>query len=80
MIDWGSLDTTRTERGAGVRVDVVRLAGNPDRVRHPFFHLVPVVDDGCGDAYDIQTVAAHEIGHVFQFDHVTNRWQRTTPK
>jgi hypothetical protein len=27
---------------------------------------------GASGAYDIQSVAAHEIGHVLQFDHVTN--------
>ena len=27
---------------------------------------------GAAGAYDIQSVAAHEFGHVFQFDHVTN--------
>ena len=27
---------------------------------------------GASGAVDIQTVAAHEIGHVLQFDHVTN--------
>ena len=25
---------------------------------------------GASGAYDIQSVAAHEIGHVIQFDHV----------
>ena len=27
---------------------------------------------GAASAYDIQSIAAHEIGHVLQFDHVTN--------
>ena len=27
---------------------------------------------GASGAYDIQSVAAHEIGHAIQFDHVTN--------
>ena len=31
---------------------------------------------GASNAYDIQSVAAHEIGHVLQFDHVTNQSKR----
>ena len=27
---------------------------------------------GASGTYDIQSIAAHEIGHVLQFDHVTN--------
>jgi predicted Zn-dependent protease len=35
-----------------------------------------VVETRAPDAYDIQSVAAHEIGHVLQFDHVTNQSKR----
>ena len=35
------------QRGARVRGNVVRRAGKPGRVRHPFQHRVQVVDDGC---------------------------------
>jgi hypothetical protein len=31
---------------------------------------------GASDAYDIQSVGAHEIGHAIQFDHVTNSSKR----
>ena len=27
---------------------------------------------GASSAVDVQTIAAHELGHVLQFDHVTN--------
>ena len=35
-----------------------------------------MVDDRRLRAYDIQSVAAHEIGHAIQFDHVTNSSKR----
>ena len=35
--------------------------------------------NGASDAFDIQSVAAHEIGHVLQFDHVRTRRSATTP-
>ena len=33
---------------------------------------------GAAGAFDIQSAAAHEIGHILQFDHVTNRRSTTT--
>ena len=46
--------------------------GNPVETDIRFSTAVKWTTTGASGTYDIQSVAAHEIGHVLQFDHVTN--------
>ncbi len=73
VVDWGSLEndqdcsqalactfTWYNDKGAPVESDLRFNTGYKWSTT------------GASNAYDIQTVAAHEFGHVLQFDHVTN--------
>ena len=46
--------------------------GNPVESDIRFSTDVKWSTTGASGTYDIQSIAAHEIGHVLQFDHVTN--------
>ena len=54
----------------------LRRKGNPVETDIRFSTAVKWSTNGASGAYDIQSVAAHEIGHVLQFDHVTNSSKR----
>ena len=73
VVDWGSLKndqycstaiactfTSYDEKGIPIESDI------------RFNTAYTWSTTGAGDALDIQSVAAHEIGHALQFDHVTN--------
>jgi len=77
VIDWGSLENDQDCNGAlactGTWYDE---QGNPVESDIRFNTAFKWSTEGASDAYDIQSVAAHEIGHVLQFDHVTNQSKR----
>ena len=50
--------------------------GNPVETDIRFSTAVKWSTTGAAGSYDIQSVAAHEIGHVLQFDHVTDSAKR----
>ena len=64
LLDSGALACT------GTRYDE---RGNPVESDIRFNTAFKSSTTGASEAYDIQSVAAHEIGHVLQFDHVTNQ-------
>ncbi len=73
VIDWGSLkndqDCNMALACTGTWYD---QQGNPIESDIRFNTAFKWSTSGASGAYDIQSVAAHEIGHVLQFDHVTN--------
>ena len=78
-VDWGGLKNDQNCSGAlACTVIAYDEQGNPAeadvRFNSEFFEWSTTVH--ARDAYDIQSVAAHEIGHVIQFDHVTNSSKR----
>jgi hypothetical protein len=77
VIDWGNLEDDQDCSGAlacaGTWYDE---QGNPVESDIRFNTAFKWSTKGASDAYDIQSVAAHEIGHVLQFDHVTNQSKR----
>ena len=76
-IDWGSLENDQDCNGALACTQTwYGRRGNPVESDIRFNTADKWSAKGASGAYDIQTVAAHEFGHVFQFDHVTNDEKR----
>jgi len=77
VVDWGSLENDQNCAGAlacaGTWYDE---QGDPIESDIRFNSELKWSTKGASDAYDIQSVAAHEIGHVLQFGHVTNESKR----
>ena len=77
VIDWGSLENDQDCNGAlACTATWYDEQGNPVESDIRFNTAFKWSTTGASDAYDIQSVAAHEIGHVLQFDHVTNQSKR----
>jgi len=76
-VDWGSLakDQSCSEALACTFI-AFDEKGNPVETDIRFSTAVKWSTTGAAGSYDIQSVAAHEIGHVLQFDHVTNSAKR----
>jgi hypothetical protein len=76
-VDWGSLKNDQNCSGA-VACTVIAYdnEGNPVEADIRFSTELKWSTSGTAGAYDIQSVAAHEIGHAIQFDHVTNSSER----
>ncbi len=76
-VDWGSLKNDQDCSGAlACTVMAYDEKGNPVEADIRFNTEFKWSTTGASGAYDIQSVAAHEIGHVIQFDHVTNSSKR----
>jgi hypothetical protein len=73
-VDWGSMNKDQTCTGAlACTVTWYGSKGSPAESDIRFNTAFKwVIGSGNGSNYDIQTTAAHELGHVYQFDHVTN--------
>jgi hypothetical protein len=72
-VDWGSLKNDQNCSGAlACTVIAYDENGNPVEADTRFNTEFKWSTTGAGGAYDIQSVAAHEIGHVVQFEHVEN--------
>ncbi len=72
-IDWGSLKNDQDCSGALACTAIdYDQKGNPVEADIRFTTAVKWSTKGAAGAYDIQAVATHEIGHVTQFDHVSN--------
>jgi len=77
IIDWGSLKNDQDCTGAlACAATWYDEQGTPVESDIRFETAFKWSTTGTSDAYDIQSVAAHEIGHVLQFDHVTNQSTR----
>ena len=76
-VDWGSLKNDQ-DCGGALACTVISYdeEGNPVEADVRFNTEFKWSTSGAAGAYDIQSVAAHEIGHVIQFDHVTNSSKR----
>ena len=76
-IDWGSLENDESCAGAlACAVTWYNLRGKPVESDMRFDTASKWAIGGSnGSAFDIQSVAAHEFGHVYQFDHVANSSQ-----
>lgn len=72
-VDWGSLENDQDCKGA-LACTYNWYDGNGDPVESDvrFSSSEPWSLKPGPDEYDIQTLAAHEFGHVRQFDHVTS--------
>ena len=76
-VDWGSLKNDQNCSGAlACTVIAYDEQGNPVEADIRFNTEFKWSTTGASSAYDIQSVAAHEIGHAIQFDHVTNSSKR----
>jgi len=72
-IDWGSLKNNQDCSGALACTWIAYdQKGNPVEADIRFNTKFKWSTAGASGAYDIQSVAAHEIGHALQFGHVTN--------
>jgi Matrixin len=72
-VDWGSLKNDQDCNGALACTAIAYdEQGYPVEADTRFNTAFKWSTKGASGAYDIQSVAAHEIGHVIQFDHVTN--------
>jgi hypothetical protein len=76
-VDWGSL---KSDQLCSEALACTFLAydqeGNPVEADIRFSTEIKWSTTGASNAYDIQSVAAHEIGHANQFGHVTNSSKR----
>ncbi len=73
VIDWGSLANDQDCSGAlACTFTWYDGTGTPVESDIRFNTAFDWSTTGASNAIDIQTIAAHEIGHVLQFDHVTN--------
>ena len=72
VIDWGNLRTIRTAPALACTFTWYDGKGNPIESDIRFNTADKWSTTGASGAFDIQSIAAHEIGHVLQFDHVTN--------
>ncbi len=72
-IDWGSLKNDQDCSGALACTAIdYDQKGSPVEADIRFNSAFKWSTKGAAGAYDIQAVATHEIGHVTQFDHVSN--------
>jgi hypothetical protein len=73
VVDWGSLKNDQTcSQALACAVSWYDDNGSPIESDIRFNTAYEWATNGASDAYDIRSVAAHEIGHVLQFDHVDN--------
>ena len=73
FVDWGSLANDQDCNGAlACTSSWYDASGTPVESDIRFNTQFKWSAKGASGAYDIQTVAAHEFGHVLQFDHVTS--------
>ena len=71
VVDWASLENHQDCKGAlACTVTAYDRQGNPVESDTRFNTHDKWSTTGAKDAYDVQMVAAHEFGHVLQFDHV----------
>jgi hypothetical protein len=76
-VDWGSLKNDQNCSGAlACTVIAYDEQGNPVEADIRFNTEFKWSTTGAANTYDIQSVAAHEIGHAILFDHVTNSSKR----
>ena len=76
-IDWGSLKNDQNCSGALACTFIAYdEKGNPVEADIRFNTAFKWSTTGASSAYDIQSVAAHEVGHANQFGHVTNPSKR----
>ena len=71
-VDWGSINSQGCEGAVACTMNWYDANGKPVEADTRFstaFHWS--LNPGAQD-FDVQSVAAHEFGHVRQFDHVTN--------
>ena len=72
-VDWGSFKKDQDCSGAvACTANWYDEKGNPIESDIRFSTAVKWSTTGAAGAYDIQSVAAHEFGHVINFGHVTN--------
>ncbi len=73
VIDWGSLKNDQDcNMALACAFTWYDDKGNPIEADIRFNTDYTWSTTGASNALDIQTIAAHEIGHALQFDHVTN--------
>ncbi len=73
VVDWGSLANDQDcEQALACTFTWYNGDGVPLESDIRFNTAFKWSTTGASNAVDIQTIAAHEIGHVLQFDHVTN--------
>ncbi len=73
VVDWGSLENDQDcNMSLACTFTWYDDQGNPIDSDIRFSTAYKWSTTGAAGAFDIQSVAAHEIGHVLQFDHVTN--------
>ena len=76
-LDWGSLKSDQNCSGALACTYIAYdEKGNPVEADIRFNTEFKWSTTGASNAYDIQSVAAHEVGHAIQFGHVTNSSKR----
>ena len=72
-IDWGTFKSDQNCSGAlACTANWYDAKGNPIESDIRFNSKVKWSTTGASGTYDIQSVAAHEFGHVLNFGHVTN--------
>jgi len=77
VVDWGSMKNDQNCSNAlACAATWYDEKGNPIESDIRFSTEVKWSTTGASGAYDIQSLAAHEIGHVLQFDHCTNSSKR----
>jgi hypothetical protein len=73
VVDWGSLANDQNcDQALACTFTWYDGSGKPLESDIRFNTEFKWATNGSPSAVDIQTIAAHEIGHVLQFDHVTN--------
>ena len=73
VIDWGVMKDDQTcSEALACTVTWCDNNGSPIESDIRFNTHYDWATNGAPDAYDIRSVAAHEIGHALQFDHVDN--------
>jgi hypothetical protein len=73
VVDWGSLKNDQDCNGAiACTATWYDAKGIPIESDIRFNTAFKWSTTGASGMVDVQTIAAHEIGHVLQFDHVTN--------
>lgn len=79
VVDWASLENHQDCKGAlACTVTAYDGQGNPVESDTRFNTHYKWSTTGAKDAYDVQMVAAHEFGHVLQFDHVQGQNDHTS--
>ncbi len=73
VVDWGSMKNDQDcSQALACTFTWYDGSGKPIESDIRFNTAYKWSTTGASNALDIQTIAAHEIGHVLQFDHVTN--------